>query len=125
VLKSFLTGRSQQVRCGSLSSEANVTCGVVQGNVLGPNLFAMYLDSLLTQLSVPAPAFADGLKLLVNLSTHGVALAQANIDLVTKLVEVHGHAVVSMQSFRVPLWCQQSGNVYNCGNASCNPFCEH
>jgi hypothetical protein len=80
VLKSFLTGRSQQVRCGSLSSEANVTCGVVQGNVLGPNLFAMYLDSLLTQLSVPAPAFADGLKLLVNLSTHGVALAQARFN---------------------------------------------
>jgi hypothetical protein len=89
-LQSFLTGRSQRVRCGSLSCEAKVISGVIQGSVLGPSLFAVYLDSLLTQLSVPAPAFADDLKLLVNLTTHGVAVAQANIDLVLSWSEGMG-----------------------------------
>jgi hypothetical protein len=33
-IKSFLTGRTQQARCGWLSSEAKVTSAVIQGNVL-------------------------------------------------------------------------------------------
>jgi hypothetical protein len=90
-LKNFLTSRSQRVRCGgSLSCEANVISDVMQGSVLCLTLFAVYLDSLFMQLSVPAPAFADDLKLLVNLSMHGVALVQANIDLVLSWSECMG-----------------------------------
>jgi ribonuclease P/MRP protein subunit RPP40 len=117
-LKSFLTGRSQRVRCGSLSCEAKVTSGVIQGSVLGPTLFAVYLDSLLTQLSVPAPAFADDLKLLVNLTTHGVAVAQANIDLVLSWSEGMGMPLSLCKLFVCHYGASNPRNDYHCGNSS-------
>lgn len=65
VLKHFLVNRTQFVRVGSAESDsASVSSGVPQGTVLGPVLFSLFINDL---LSLPFEnivlAFADDLKL--------------------------------------------------------------
>ena len=80
-LESFLTGRSQVVRTSGMSSSpAAVTSGVIQGSCLGPALFTIYMDSLISQIDIPATAYADDLKFAVNLARHKPEAAQANVD---------------------------------------------
>ena len=46
-LREFLVGRTKRVRVGGqLSKEVKVTSGVLQGSVLGPLLFAVYVNGI-------------------------------------------------------------------------------
>jgi len=60
----FLVDRYQCVPVnGSLSSSTRVTSGVPQGSVLGPLLFALYVNELPSLISSPLLMFADDIKL--------------------------------------------------------------
>ena len=61
---SFLTDRKQVVVVnGSKSAEEDVTSGILQGSVLGPLLFLIYINDLPEEVSTNAKLFADDSKL--------------------------------------------------------------
>ena len=63
-IKSFLTGRSQQVIVGNSSSTwGSVPSGVPQGSVLGPILFILYVNDLPSLVKSSLTMFADDTKL--------------------------------------------------------------
>ena len=63
-LESFLHGRTQQVVVeGSRSSTCQVTSGVPQGSVLGPVLFLIYINDIVTNIKSEIRLFADDILL--------------------------------------------------------------
>ena len=63
-IESFLTNRVQQVVLnGHKSSTIPVTSGVPQGSVLGPLLFTMFVNEILSIVSSPVLMFADDTKI--------------------------------------------------------------
>ena len=66
-IKSFLSNRTQQTRVGNaLSTVELLTSGVVQGSVLGPHLFLLFIDDLCRILSKDkcvCKLYADDVKL--------------------------------------------------------------
>nr|CAH8858213.1 unnamed protein product [Trichobilharzia regenti] len=63
-LKSFLNNRSQIVKLGSATSKPSpITSGVVQGSVIGPLLFTLYINDICACFTHGKPfIFADDLK---------------------------------------------------------------
>ena len=62
--KNFLTGRLQCVKINSvLSSWSQVFSGIPQGSVLGPLMFALYINDLSSLVSSQLLMFADDIKL--------------------------------------------------------------
>ena len=58
--RSYLSGRTQYVRCGSSrSSTTYLVCGVPQGSVLGPVLYTVDLVSLIESHSLSPHLYSD------------------------------------------------------------------
>ena len=65
--KSYLTGRKQVVKInGRLSTAGNITCGVPQGSILGPLLFNIYVNHMITSVNCDLFLYADDSTLLVS-----------------------------------------------------------
>lgn len=85
--KSYLTDRSQFVVIGSgRSRKVTPTSGVPQGSILGPFLFILYVNDLLSHLH-NSFAFADDLKLL------------------KKIVSIDDSEVFQLEIDRLHEWC--------------------
>lgn len=80
----FLSNRVQQVVVDNCcSSIISVSSGVIQGSVLGPILFILFINdlSVLVDLSVKLELFADDLKLFSRLFLENVSVSSSNTDL--------------------------------------------
>ena len=66
-VKSYLAGRSAEVRAAGASAKKNVTQGCIQGSVFGPVMWNLVLDELLSILSrtnLKVIAYADDINIL-------------------------------------------------------------
>lgn len=83
--ESYLADRSQRTLIGSsLSDPLPITSGVVQGSVLGPILFLLYINNILLSILHGCPyLFADDIKIIYTFSpdTAEAALAKIQSDL--------------------------------------------
>ena len=81
-IKSFITGRTQVVRVnGSESESAPVLSGIPKGSVLGPLLFAIYINNLPEAINSDSLLFSDDTKVFHEITSKDDALAlQLGID---------------------------------------------
>ena len=88
LIMDFLRDRSQATKVGhDISHRVSLTSGVVQGSCLGPLLFLVYINDLVSifNASVTPKLYADDLKLYACLScSSSCAEFQQSLDLLTK-----------------------------------------
>lgn len=91
LMSSYVTDRSGYVYYnGFISNEIYMTSGVPQGSNLGPLLFILYINDLLSSLSCPALAYADDLKIYSSISTSlDIEILQRNLDLITEWCDLN------------------------------------
>uniref|UniRef100_A0AA85J531 Reverse transcriptase domain-containing protein n=1 Tax=Trichobilharzia regenti TaxID=157069 RepID=A0AA85J531_TRIRE len=104
-LKSFLSNRVQITKVGSvLSHPRQISSGVVQGSVLGPLLFTVYINSICKCFTSGKPfLYADDLKVVYSCYTHELS------DMVTK---------IHLELSSLATWCAESClnfNIDKCG----------
>ena len=85
----FLSNRTQQTRVGStLSNVASLVSGVVQGSVIGPLLFLLFINDvvdLFTDNRCACKLYADDLKIYTNIElSDGVSVLQSKLDELNK-----------------------------------------
>ena len=82
-IETYLKNRSQQVSLdGVPSAAANITCGVLQGSILGPLLFIIYINDMHNALkNCIVHHFADDTKLLYSHSDPKVLKRIMNSEL--------------------------------------------
>jgi hypothetical protein len=110
LLISFFTHRTQQVKMGScLSKICDVTSGVMQGSVLGPDLYVIATNSLLAAINLPCGAFADDIKFAANVIKNTRNTIQDNINIVADWAKEHHMPLSTEKSF-----------VMHCGKSQAN-----
>ena len=111
---SFLQDRTQCVRIGSsVSKPTSVVSGVIQGSVVGAGLFTIVLDSLLRQLKLPAPAFADDLKFVADLKRHSTADVQEDLNTVGEWSDAHCMPLSIEKSFVMHCGARNTNHDYS------------
>ena len=83
-IQSFLTNRTQTVRLNSCYSKScPVTSGVVQGSVIGPILFNIYINDVIDQTdhNITIKLFADDLRIYTDLPNISISNFQKQLDI--------------------------------------------
>ena len=81
-LRSFLTNRTQVVKIDTeISSPRSITSGVIQGSVLGPLLFLIYVNDLCSHIRSGTPfLFADDCKIIFSFEPNNYDVAMRDIQ---------------------------------------------
>ena len=80
--KSYLAGRKQVVKInGRLSTAGNFKCGVPQGSILGPLLFNIYVNDMITSVNCDLFLYADDSTILVSGKNPAVIQNTLSIEL--------------------------------------------
>ena len=83
----FLSNRLLWVKVGTYcSNKSNVTSGIPQGSILGPTLFAIYINDLPNSLTSQCKMFADDLKIYNKSFNHDIVQMDINRYKVYKVV---------------------------------------
>ena len=87
-----------------LSKITDVTSGVVEGSILGPDLFKVLADSLCRRLRLHSFAYMDGFKSIACVAEHTLSVIQSEVNIVANW----------SKEFRMPLSIEKSG-ILHCG----------
>ena len=122
LITSFLTDRSQQVVLSKeVSSISVVLSGVVQGAVLGPTFFTVFIDSPLCKLSHLIPkqllTFADDLNLSTGVDDDSSNLAQEAVAIVYEWSESHKMALSTGKNFVLHYGAKNPKRQYKLGSS--------
>ena len=71
------------------STSADVVSGVIQGSVVSPCLYTIFVDLLLRDLRYKAFCYADDIKLIFDVTKYTAADAQGEIDKVVKWADIN------------------------------------
>lgn len=100
--RSYLTGRNFRVKSGEvLSRPSPITSGVVQGSVLGPLLFAVFINDLPRVVSKQASIllFADDIKLFRRVQSRECCISlQTDVDAVCAWLDENSLSVNSKKT---------------------------
>ena len=81
-IEMFLTGRLMRVRAANaMSDHAPVESGVPQGSVLGPVLFLLYINHVVSGLRCSYKIFADDIKIYLGYTVDNTAEGSASLQL--------------------------------------------
>jgi hypothetical protein len=118
-LNSFLSSRTFCVCVGNCySAVAPVTSGVIQGSVLGPTLYNIFLNSLLQQINLPAQAYADDLKVIVDTAAHSSDIIQSEINKIAAWADDNGTPLSVSKCLVMHCGPRQPNNVYTINKQS-------
>ena len=86
--RDYLTGRYQTTRANNkISGSREITCGVPQGSVLGPLLFIIYINDVVSNLKHSTYyLYADDLAIIVSGNSPDIisTLIQEDLDIISK-----------------------------------------
>ena len=79
LMKSYLSGRKQSVKCGNhFSVYMDIECGVPQGSILGPLLFLLYVNDLPNIIDLSGILFADDTCVLSSSKSISIVINDTN-----------------------------------------------
>ena len=116
---SFLTGQKFCVRIEQVCSiRGDVISGVVQGSMIGPALYTIFINPLLKKLSFPCQAFADDLKFIADVIENNQEKMQQEVSSIVQWAD-ENQAPLSIDKSSV-LHCgrQEKHNTYYIHNSA-------
>ena len=86
--------------------------GIIQGSVVEPRLYTIFIESLLQAIRLPSAGYADDIKFIADATLYNTAVVQAEIDTVMQWSDAN-YTPLSVDKCGVPHCGEQTNhNVY-------------